>query len=133
MTISERIKYLRTEGRDGKMSREAFGRAMGVSGGAIQNLEEAENRLKGGVPDSMIRLICATYHVNYQWLTEGREPMYLVPEGEELIVKYAPHAMEHMANAIRIMSSLSDEDWKALRAYIDDLVKIVDGMRAEEP
>ena len=133
MTVSDRIKLIRTSQPGGKMSRAAFGEKMGISGAMVQNIEEAEVRLKGGIPDSTLKLICATYQVNYQWLTEGKEPMYLRDEGEELIARYAPDAMEHMKKAIRIMSELPDADWLALRDFLDDLTRAVEGMRSDPP
>lgn len=133
MTVSERIKYIRLNQPGGKMSREAFAKSLGLSKDAVYNIEDAENRLPNGIPDSTLKLICATYKVNYQWLTEGKEPMYLRDEGEELIARYAPDAMEHMKKAIRIMSELPDADWLALRDFLDDLTRAVEGMRSDPP
>lgn len=132
-SISDRIKQIRQNANGKKLSQEEFGQSLGLSRSAIANIEDAENRLPNGIPDSTLKLICATYKVNYQWLTEGKEPMYLRDEGEELIARYAPDAMEHMKKAIRIMSELPDADWLALRDFLDDLTRAVEGMRSDPP
>lgn len=131
MTISERIKYIRMNQPSGKLSREAFAQSLGLSKDAVYNLEDAENRLPNGIPDSTIKLICATYNVNYQWLTEGREPMYLLSEGEELIAKYAPAAPEHLKTAIRTLSELPDEYLIVFRDILLDMVSVIDGVRKD--
>lgn len=128
MTTSERIKYLRLHHPNGKMSREAFGKKLGISGPSVQNIEEAETRLKGGVSESMLRLICATFHVNYQWLTEGKEPMFLAMDADSLVDCYAPNESPYFRACVRGAIGLSDEDWRKFRDFVDDMRdKLKDG------
>ena len=119
-TISERIKQLRTQNPSGKMSLEEFGKKIGISKAAAFNLENPE-RLPNGVPDSTIKLICATFHVNYQWLTEGKEPMYADTDPDSLIDRYAPDESEYFKFVARGMMNLSDDAWEKLRDFVESM------------
>lgn len=119
MTTSERIKYIRLNQPGGKMSREVFGQRLGMSASMVQNIEEAEARLKGGIPDSTLKLICATFHVNYQWLTKGKEPMYVGTDPDSLVDRYAPNESEYFKAAVRGMMNLSDDAWEKLRDFVE--------------
>lgn len=134
MTTSERIKYIRQNQPGGKMSREAFGQRLGMSAAMVQNIEEAETRLKGGISDSTIKLICATFHVNYQWLTEGKEPMYADTDPDSLVDRYAPNESEYFKAAVRGMMNLSDDAWIKLKNFVEDMRKKQhDGDLPDEP
>ena len=121
MTVSERIKYLRLNQPGGKMSREAFGQKLGITGAMVQNIEESETRLKTGIPDSILKLICATFHVNYQWLAEGKEPIYADLDADSLVDRYAPDESEYFRAAARGMMGLSNEAWIKLRNFVEDM------------
>ncbi len=124
--MKDRIKELR---KSLGLTQSELGEKLGITHSAISKIESGER-----IPaENTLRLICAIYNVNYQWLTEGKEPMFLVSEGDDLIAKYAPNAMEHMKDAIRTMSSLPDRDWSALRDFVNDLLQAVDRMRADKP
>lgn len=71
--MNERIRMLR---EDKEMTRAAFGQRLGVSGDVINNLERGRVEVK----DHIVKLICAEYGVNEEWLREGKEPMYIEPE-----------------------------------------------------
>lgn len=122
-TISDRIKLVRLNADGKKMTQEEFGRRLGISRGAVTNLEDAENRLPNGVSDSTIRLICATFHINYQWLTEGKEPMYADTDPDSLVDRYAPNESEYFKAAVRGMMNLSDDAWIKLRDFVEDMRK----------
>lgn len=71
--MNERIRMLREEK---EMTRAAFGQRLGVSGDVINNLERGRVEIK----DHIIKLICAEYGVNEEWLREGKGSMYIEPE-----------------------------------------------------
>ena len=120
MTISERIKLVR-----GDMSRRAFGDSIGVSGSVVQNIEEADTRLKGGVPEHIVRLISNTYRVRYEWLKYGDGEMYTKetpPEqAEKLIAEYAPNESEFAKSIIRAFAYMSDGEWYRLKDIIEKI------------
>lgn len=70
--MNERIRLLR---EDKALSRAAFGKKLGVSGDVINNLERGRVELK----DHMLKLICAEFSVNEDWLRNGTKPMYIQP------------------------------------------------------
>lgn len=69
-TVGERIKEVRkTLGLSGSV----FGEKLGLSKGALSNIERNVN----GASDRTIRLICSEYCVDYFWLTEGKGEMFI--------------------------------------------------------
>lgn len=70
--MNERIRLLR---EDKSLSRAAFGEKLGVSGDVINNLERGRVEAK----DHIIKLICAEYSVNEEWLRNGTGSMYIQP------------------------------------------------------
>lgn len=68
--MNERIRLLR---EDKSLSRAAFGEKLGVSGDVINNLERGRVEPK----EHIIKLICAEYAVNEEWLRNGTGSMYI--------------------------------------------------------
>lgn len=68
--MNNRIRLIREEL---KLSRAAFGQRIGVSGDVINNLERGRVKPK----ESIIKLICAEFNVNEEWILNGTEPMYV--------------------------------------------------------
>ena len=134
-TISERIKYIRLNAAGKKLSQEEFGQSVGLSRGAIANLEDAENRLPNGVPDSTVKLICATYHVSYRWLAEGKEPIFLDMDADSLVDRYAPDESPYFRACVRGAMRLSDADWIKFRDFVENMrEKLQNGdQEADEP
>lgn len=62
------------------LSGEAFGSRIGLSKGALSNIERGTN----GASERTLKLICSTYSIDYFWLTEGKGEM-LVDNTEALI------------------------------------------------
>ena len=68
MALNTRLKFLRKEVLN--LSREEFGKRLGVNGGVIANIEL--NRLaKPEQKEPIIKLICKEFNVNYPWLKDG--------------------------------------------------------------
>lgn len=123
MTISERIKHIRMNQPGGKMSREAFAERLGMTAAMIQNIEEADTRLKGGIPDSTLKLISATFHVDYRWLTQGIGDMSLPMDTDQLVEKYMPNESVFAKSIMKAFARLPDEEWIRLRDMIDQIKK----------
>ncbi|MBQ0067584.1 MAG: helix-turn-helix transcriptional regulator [Phascolarctobacterium sp.] len=75
--MNDRLRMLR---EDMKLSRAAFGDKLGVSGDVINNLERGRVEIK----EHIVKLICAEYSVNEEWLRNGTEPMYVQPDAFSL-------------------------------------------------
>lgn len=119
-SVSERIKYIRTTATGKKMTLEEFGAKLGLSKAAAFNLENPD-RLPNGVSDSTLRLIASTFRVNYQWLTEGKEPMFLDMDADSLVDRYAPDESPYFRACVRGAMGLSDADWNKFRDFVDSM------------
>ena len=123
-SIGSRIKQIR---KDKKRTQVELGQLLGITGAGVSYIESG-----GSQPtEAAIKLICATYNVNYQWLTAGKEPMYLTPSEDELIMQYAPDAEERLKSVFREMSRLPESSWSALRDYIKCMLDAVDQIRKD--
>ena len=111
MEIYERIRVLRKEHLH--MSQTEFAEKLGVTRSVINNIER--NVLaRPDQKEPFYRLICTTFNINYEWLTNGIAPMKLQTKDayiEQLAERY---------NGGEIFS-LNDEDRKAVLKFIDNL------------
>lgn len=114
-SIGERIKELREYLG---MSGAAFAKSIGMSRGALSNIERNVN----GVSDRTVRLICSVYKVEYFWLTEGSGNM-LVNRTDALIEELAaenqlsPDTVEVFKKLFR----LPDDMFNLVRQLIESL------------
>ena len=65
----ERIKLLR---KALKLSQDAFGKKLGITGGGISKIENGERALT----EQMALAICREFRVNYYWLMDGEGDMF---------------------------------------------------------
>lgn len=65
----ERIKILR---KTLKLSQDAFGKKLGITGGGISKIENGERSLT----EQMALSICREFRVNYYWLMNGEGSMF---------------------------------------------------------
>jgi transcriptional regulator with XRE-family HTH domain len=77
MTIHQRIILLR---HMEKLTQPVFAEKISISKGYIAALELG----KKPVNDRIIKLICAAFKVNEDWLREGVEPIYLKGQEEKV-------------------------------------------------
>ena len=132
MTISERIKQIRMNQPGGKMSREAFAQKLGMTSAMVQNIEEAETRLKGGISESTLKLICATFNINPLWLSTGEGEMYRELQPEErfkaFVEEHAPDESPYFKSlAVMAAKCWTDEQWEMFRNFVEDLKRHPDG------
>lgn len=122
-TISDRIKTVRLQAAGKKLTQEEFGKRLGLSRAVVTNLEDAENRLREGVPDNIIRLIAATYNVNYLWLAEGEGPMMGEEDTDALVERCMPNETEWAKSIMKAFCRLPDEEWVKFRDLIEEIKK----------
>lgn len=115
--IGERVAYVRNQMN---ISRNKFGEPLGLSGDEINNIERA--RVKNA-PISKMKLICATFGVDYHWLTTGEGDMLHVSDNaladriEELL-----EGENETAKAIfKALAAFDESDWKTVQKFIDEL------------
>lgn len=69
--MKNRLLHLRKDVLN--LSREKFGRPIGMSDSEIKNIENGLTRLK----ENKIPLICSAYNINETWLRTGEGSMYI--------------------------------------------------------
>lgn len=122
--ISERIKMIRNHF---KLSQSEFGERIGLSRGAVVNLEM--NRLKNpGDQTLRYNLICREFGINEEWLRTGKGQMLSAKTEEEEFAIWAARHLKIDSDSfkrrfVRAMMNLSDDDWKVLEKYINDMTK----------
>ena len=122
-TVSERIKEVRTTATGKKMSRDEFAEALGVSNSVVTNWEDADNRLKNGIPEYSLKNICKVFHVNYVWLTTGEGEMLVSMNTDDLVEKYMAGESELTKSIMKAFAKLPDEEWVRLVNMINKIKK----------
>lgn len=116
-TVGERIKEVR---KALGLSGEAFGKPIGLSRGALSNIERNTN----GASDRTIRLICSKYCVDYFWLTEGKGEMFI--DDMDAILEELAAEKGYNDKTLRIMKklySLPKDQFNRVMMLIDNLVE----------
>lgn len=116
-TVGERIKEVR---KALGLSGEAFGKPIGLSRGALSNIERNTN----GASDRTIRLICSKYCVDYFWLTEGKGEMFI--DDMDAILEELAAEKGYDDETLRIMKklySLPKDQFNMVMMLIDNLVE----------
>lgn len=115
-TIGMRIKTIR---KQYGLTQEELGNLLGVQNAAISKIEN--DRV---VPtDASIKLICATYHVNYLWLTQGEGPMMEELDTDALVDKYMAGESEWAKSVMKSFARLPDSEWIKFRDMIERIKK----------
>lgn len=115
-SIGARIKIVR---KNFNLTQEELGKLLGVQNAAISKMET--DRV---VPtDASIKLICATYHVNYLWLTQGVGEMLEKIDTDALVDKYMAGESEWAKSVMKSFAKLPDEEWYKFRDLIEKIKK----------
>ncbi len=109
MNIHERLKYLR---ENLNLTTRAFGAAINMSGGAITNMEKGTRN----ITERTIRDICREYNINYDWLTNGIEPMF-TDVTSDLDIN------DDVRQLAQQYSLLNDSDRELVKKMIDSLAE----------
>ena len=79
--MNERIKTIRTMQKP-KMSQDAFGAKLGITGAAVSRIESGDR----AVTEQVMKAICREFGVREEWLRTGEGDMLLpVSEDDELV------------------------------------------------
>lgn len=123
--MNERIKELR---KRLDLSQTEFGERLHVSRGVINNIELCIVDPKPLFIDN----VCATFHVNREWLTDGEGEMFRERTRSEKVAAFVGEALADKPEsfrraAIEIIAELNPEDWTALeriaKMFVDRLNK----------
>lgn len=118
--MKDRLKQLR---KDLHLTQADVGKVIGISNAGVARIESGASR----PTEAALKLICATYRVNYRWLVEGVGPMYQekTPEDlmEDIIRERLPDMSELGKSIVRAYARMPDEEWERLRDLIDSMKK----------
>ena len=119
--VANRIKELRKIHL--QLSGEKFGEALGVTNSAISLWERGSR----DIPDSIIKLICKTWDVDYYWLTEGfNQPFLQFPDDilDDMTRRYSMSDEE--SYILKSYVNLDEEDRTAIQNILKKLIKKTD-------
>lgn len=117
MKKGERVKILR---KSLHLTLEKFGDRLGLKNNTISAIETGRNNLT----DSLAKLICREYNVNYLWLTEGVGEM--INESADSVIDEVVdiyHLKQNEEKFLKNLLSLSEQE---RTNFIDILKKLVD-------
>ena len=125
--MNERIKAVRLALG---ISQEEFGKRLGVTRGAITNIELNKVEPK----PLFVDLICREFNVNEDWLKNGAEPMFLQRSRNEELSAFFGDLLngepDFKHRLISVMSRLSVDQWQMLA---DMANMLVEDMQKEKP
>lgn len=114
--MNERIKEVR---KVLNMTQTEFGERIGMTASGISRLESGDTN----PIESTIKLICATYNVDYRWLTTGQGEMFLPMDTDALVDKYLAGESELTRTIMKAFARLPDEEWHKLADLIERIKK----------
>lgn len=119
--MNERIKKLRQELG---LSQDEFGRRLGVTRGAVTNIELNKVEPK----PLFVDLICREFNVSETWLRTGEGEMFQPKSRNEELFEFAAKVAEGEAGSIQaqllaVMARLTDEQWEVLAQIAREFVE----------
>ena len=119
--MRHRIKEFRLKNG---LTQEKMAEIMNLSKGYIYQIEAG----KQAVSDRFIDDVCRIFRINEEWLRTGKGPMLSAKTEEEEFAIWAAQHLKIDSNSfkrrfVRAMMNLSDNDWKVLEKYINDMTK----------
>jgi transcriptional regulator with XRE-family HTH domain len=114
--LNERIKELR---KSMDFSQEEFGEKLGLSRSAISNMESG----RYSITESLMKLICREFNVDYIWLTTGQGEMFADAD-IDIMTKIDRIMAGENDTAKRVFTSfanLTADDWLTIEKLIDSL------------
>lgn len=118
--MNERIKKLRQQLG---LSQDEFGRRLGVTRGAVTNIELNKVEPK----PLFVDLICREFNVNETWLRTGEGEMFKPKSRNEELFEFVTNAIGEptgiQAKLLSIMARLTDEQWKVLNDIANEMAK----------
>lgn len=105
------------------LSGEEFGQVLGITRGAVSNIENGNRKLT----EQTIRLICREFNVNEDWLRTGTGEMFNETSPDEIIADVLgrvlnkntdPFIKKIVTVLLTMVDKMTPEDWEALKQYI---------------
>ena len=117
--MNSRIKQLR---KHLDLTLDAFGSKLGVTRGAVSNIENG----RSNPSDQLILSICREFRVNEEWRRTGVGEMFLQSTRTQQIADFVSDALAEYPDGdrsviISTLAQLDPEDWQALARIIRKL------------
>lgn len=129
MSINQRIRDLRkTLG----LNQSEFGEKIGSKKSAVSWMEQEGNT----VTDQNIRLVCAAFNINEEWLRDGTGEMYQQPETDPLAILADAFGLSDESLALAsAFFHLTDEQQQTIISFVEQAAADVAAARdsAEQP
>ena len=119
--MKERFKMIRNAL---KLSQDEFGEKLGLTRGAIANVELGRTEAK----PLFISLVCSTFNVNETWLRTGEGEMFNALSRDEQIAYHLGAMLAGQGDTIQkrliaALSALDESEWAAVEAFARKLVE----------
>lgn len=117
--MNERLKVLR---KVLKLSQDAFGERIGLSGGGISLLEMG----KRNITEQNVKSICREFNVSYFWLTKGDGEMFMDSDDDiiETIDRIMIGENEFHKNLFKTFARLDADELLALERIIEKFIEV---------
>ena len=119
--MKERFKMIRNAL---KLSQDEFGEKLGLTRGAIANVELGRTEAK----PLFISLVCSTFNVNETWLRTGEGEMFNEMDREEQIAYYLGDIFSEPGDTFKkrlvaALAAMDESEWAAVEAFARKLVE----------
>lgn len=116
--MNERIRMLRKELN---LTLEKFGERLGISMGAVSNIELG----KRSVTEQIIKSICREFNVNEIWLRTGVGDMFAEMSKKEKVAKIVGKSLreddEFVQNVFIALGELTPDEWNVIKKFVDKI------------
>lgn len=122
--LNDRIKLIR---KSIGLTQDEFGKRLGLTRGAITNIELNKTEPK----PLLIDLICRIFNVNENWLRTGEGEMFMPLTRSEKIAKFAGRILRDESptfqrQLVELLAELDTEEWEMLERFAQKLAKKMD-------
>ena len=128
--MNERIKEVR---KARGLSQDEFGRRLGVTRGAVTNIELNKVEPK----PLFVDLICREFDVNREWLRTGAGPMFVEKSRDEelaeLFCKVLAGDPDFRQRLLSAMPRLTEEQWAMLEEVAQRLASDIEAQKDPGP
>lgn len=117
--MNERLKELR---KSLKMNQAEFAKALGVGQSSLAMIETNRRPLT----NKNIKLICAEFDVNEEWLRTGKGEMFVIRSKEEELAAFFGDILNDGSSFkkrfISALAALDTEDWEVIEKFINSII-----------
>lgn len=122
--MKDRIKQIREQVEDKKLSQTAFGERIGLTRDNVANIEGGRVE----PTEIVIRSICREFNVSELWLRKGEGEMFSDIPIEEEIAAFAKSILDFGSESFQVrfihaLSKLTPEGWAILEGIAKDMQK----------